>query len=327
MNMEKPKINRTILHIVSRFSNWQATDIEASFRENDIYANKNDWSKFVKTFLMSLGIAFLVSGVIFFFAYNWASLHKFSKLGLVQFLLIAMVSVAVFSKFNKNIKGIILMGAGMLVGAMFAVFGQIYQTGANAYDFFFGWTTFIALWVFVSNFGPIWLLFLGLINISIWQYFEQVLGRVDEVIMLDLLLVINLLYLVLLKTLAHFEKITTVPRWLERVIVLVSISYLTFNLSFQIMDHDTISFLTILLALIAFPLGIYYGRLKQDTFFIATIGLSLILIFLSLLIKTVFEVGDGLGGFFIISIYVIGSISGLIFSIVNLNKKWNGEDE
>lgn len=167
--MEKPKITRSLLHIVSRFSNWQATDLETSFRENDIYANQNDWSKFIKTFLMSLGIAFLVSGVIFFFAYNWASLHKFIKLGLVQVLLIAMVCVAVFSKLDKNVKGIILLGAGMLVGALFAVFGQIYQTGANAYDFFFGWTVFIALWVFVSNFGSMWLLFLALINISIWR--------------------------------------------------------------------------------------------------------------------------------------------------------------
>ncbi len=325
--MEKPKINRTLHHIVSRFSNWQAADIETSFRENDIYANQNDWSKFIKTFLMSLGIAFLVSGVIFFFAYNWASLHKFAKLGLVQVLLIAMVSVAVFSNLNQNVKGIILMGAGMLVGALFAVFGQIYQTGANAYDFFFGWTAFIALWVFVSNFGPMWLLFLALINISIWQYFEQVLGHVDEVIMLDLLFVINVLYLILLKVLAHFGKINLVPRWLERVIVLVSISYLTFNLSFQIMDFDSMSYRTFLLGLIALPLGIYYGKREKDTFFIATIGLSIILIFLSLLIKGVFEGGDGLGGFFIISIYVIGSISGLIFSIVNLNKQWHGDEK
>jgi uncharacterized membrane protein len=321
--MEKPKITRSLLHIVSRFSNWQATDLETSFRENDIYANQNDWSKFIKTFLMSLGIAFLVSGVIFFFAYNWASLHKFIKLGLVQVLLIAMVGVAVFSKWNKNVRGIILLGAGMLVGALFAVFGQIYQTGANAYDFFFGWTVFIALWVFVSNFGPLWLLFLALINISIWQYFEQVLGRVDEVEILNLLFVVNLLYLILLKVLADFGKITSTSRWLERVIVLASISYLTFNLSFQIIDDDSMSYLTFLLGLIAFPLGIYYGKRQKDTFFIATIGLSIILIFLSLLIKTVFEVGDGLVGLFITSIYVIGSISGLIFSIVNLNKQWH----
>ncbi len=325
--MEKPKITRPLIHIISRFSNWQASEIETTFRENDIYANQNDWSKFIKTFLMSLGIAFLVSGVIFFFAYNWASLHKFTKLGLVQVLLIAMVGVAVFSKLDKNVKGIILVGAGMLVGALFAVFGQIYQTGANAYDFFFGWTAFIALWVFVSNFAPMWLLFLALINISIWQYFEQVVGHVDEVKLLDLLFIINLLYLVGLKGLSHFRKVTSVPRWLERIIVLVSMSYLTFNMSFQIMDFESISFLTMGVALIALPLGIYYGKQKKDTFFIATIGLSIILIILSLLIKLVFEAGDGLVGFFITGIYIIVSISALIFSIVNLNKEWNGVEK
>lgn len=323
--MDKPKITRPLIHIISRFSNWQASDIETSFRENDIYANQNDWSKFIKTFLISLGIAFLVSGVIFFFAYNWASLHKFIKLGLVQVLLVAMVGVAVFSKLDKNVKGIILMGAGMLVGALFAVFGQIYQTGANAYDFFFGWTAFIALWVFVSTFGPMWLLFLALINISIWQYFEQVIGHVDEVKILDLLFVINLLYLIGLKLLAHFGIIISVPRWLERIIVLVSLAYLTFNMSLQIIDHESMSFLTIGLALIVLPLGIYYGRQQKDTFFIATIGLSIILIILSLLIKSVIDIGDGLGGFFITGIYIIVSISGLIFSIINLNKEWHGD--
>ncbi len=325
--MEKPKINRPIIHIISRYSNWQASDIETTFRENDIYANQNDWSKFIKTFLMSLGIAFFVSGVIFFFAYNWASLHKFAKLGLVQILLIIMVAVAVFSNLEKNVKGIILMGTGMLVGALFAVFGQIYQTGANAYDFFFGWTAFIALWVFVSNFGPMWLLFLVLINISIWQYFEQVLGRVDEVKMLDLLFIINILYLVGLKILAHFGKITSVSKWLERVIVLVSIAYLTFNMSLQIVDFDSMSFLTIMLTLTTLPLGIYYGQQKKDTFFIATIGLSIILIILSLLVKLLFEVGDELTAFFITGIYIVVSISGLIFSIIKLNKEWHGKEK
>ena len=323
--MEKPKITRSLTHIISRFSNWQASDIETSFRENDIYANQNDWSKFIKIFLMSLGIAFLVSGVIFFFAYNWASLHKFSKLGLVQVLLVGMVGVAIFSKLDKNIKGIILMGAGMLVGALFAVFGQIYQTGANAYDFFFGWTAFIALWVFVSNFGPMWLLFLALINISIWQYFEQVIGSVDEVKLLDLLFVINLLYMIGLKILAHFGKITSVPIWLERIIVLVSMAYLTFNMSLQIIDHESMSILTIVLALFVLPVGIYFGKQQKDTFFIATIGLSIILIILSLLIKSVIDVGDGLSGFFITGIYIIVSISGLIFSIINLNMEWHGD--
>ncbi|MDG1433335.1 MAG: hypothetical protein P8Q41_04965 [Saprospiraceae bacterium] len=84
-----------------------------------------------------------------------------------------------FSICDKNVNGIILLGARMLVGALFAVFGRIYQTGANAYDFLLGWTVFVALWVFVSNIEAMWLFLLILINISTWQYFEQILARVD----------------------------------------------------------------------------------------------------------------------------------------------------
>lgn len=174
--MKKPKITRQLIHLVSKYSNWQSSDITSTFHSENIYANQVDWQKFIRIFLMSIGVAFTVSGVIFFFAYNWANLHKFAKLGLVQGLLIITVLVAVFSNFEKNIKGILLIGAGMLVGALFAVFGQIYQTGANAYDFFLGWTLFTALWVAVSNFPAMWLFFLALINVTVWQYFEQIIG-------------------------------------------------------------------------------------------------------------------------------------------------------
>ncbi|MDG1433336.1 MAG: hypothetical protein P8Q41_04970 [Saprospiraceae bacterium] len=67
-------------------------------------------------------------------------------------------------------------------------------------------------------------------------------------------------------------------RWLERVIIVVSISYLTFSLRLQIIDHDSISLFTILSALIAFSLEFYFGKRRKDTFFNATIGLSITLI-------------------------------------------------
>ena len=324
--MEKQKITRTLIHIVSKYSNWNASGIEQSFYDNNIYANQERWSKFVKLFLMSLGIAFTVSGIIFFFAYNWASLHKFVKLGMVQGLLIATIGIAVFSKLEKNIKGIILMGAGMLVGALFAVFGQIYQTGANAYDFFFGWTVFVALWVLASDFAPMWLLFLVLINITVGMYFEQVISRYDSSKLLNILFVINLLYLVLLEFLAYFKKIPLVPKWLERTIILFSILYLTSNITTQIFNHGEALFGgSLLLGLATYPLGIYYGLQKKDTFYIATIGLSIIVIITSFLTKSTKNFDTGI--FFIIGFFIIISVTALIYFIINLNKQWHGNQK
>ena len=47
-----------------------------------LYANKRQWNQFLSIFLLAAGIGFTVTGIIFFFAYNWDELPKFAKLGI-----------------------------------------------------------------------------------------------------------------------------------------------------------------------------------------------------------------------------------------------------
>ena len=166
-------IQREDIHIISRHSNLTEHEVEKSLHEH-AYSDKKMWQKFLQLFILSLGIGFTVSGIIFFFAYNWADLHKFVKIGIVEGLLIATILVMLITKTTDNIKNIILTGASVLVGVLFAVFGQIYQTGANAYDFFLGWTIFITLWVLISNFASLWLVYRVLINSTFVFYSQQV---------------------------------------------------------------------------------------------------------------------------------------------------------
>lgn len=56
-----------------------------------LYANKRQWNQFLSIFLLAAGIGFTVTGIIFFFAYNWDELPKFAKLGMVEVLLAASV--------------------------------------------------------------------------------------------------------------------------------------------------------------------------------------------------------------------------------------------
>jgi uncharacterized membrane protein len=135
--------------------------------KEQVYNDKDAWSKFLRLFLISLGVGFTTAGIIFFFAYNWADLHKFIKIGLVEGVVIATALAAVYSRIPSDIRNILLTGASILVGVLYAVFGQIYQTGANAYDLFLGWTLFITLWVLISNFAPLWLVFIILINTTV----------------------------------------------------------------------------------------------------------------------------------------------------------------
>ena len=103
-------------------------DSSLLFRQS-MYADKKQWNQFLSIFLLAAGVGFTMAGIIFFFAYNWEDLPKFAKLGIVQTLLVASVLLTIFTRWNVLIKQIILTGATFLIGTLFAVFGQIYQTG------------------------------------------------------------------------------------------------------------------------------------------------------------------------------------------------------
>ncbi len=314
-------IKRDDIHIIGQHSNWSKSGVEKALKEA-IYNDVNSWYKFLRLFFISLGVCFTTAGIIFFFAYNWADLHKFFKIGIIEGLIITLTLVVLFSKINENIKNIILTGASILVGVLFAVFGQVYQTGANAYDFFLGWTLFIALWAIISNFAPLWAVFLALINITIILYSQQVAHDWSGVFLNTLLFAINISFLIAFmffpKVIPNFK----VPTWFTNLIALTSIGYATFEISIGIFETFKISFfILILLTAIIYGLGIIYGMKMKRIFYLSTIPFSIIIIISSLLIN----VSSDAGMFFLISLFVIASVTFLIKFLIDIQKKWANE--
>lgn len=84
-----------------------------------LYANKRQWNQFLSIFLLAAGIGFTVTGIIFFFAYNWDELPKFAKLGMVEVLLATSVLLAVFTRWSTLVKQVLLTGATFLTGTLF----------------------------------------------------------------------------------------------------------------------------------------------------------------------------------------------------------------
>jgi hypothetical protein len=69
-------IQREDIHILSRHSNLQERSVNQALKEH-VYNDKTAWQQFFRLFFLSLGVGFTVAGIAFFFAYNWADLHKF----------------------------------------------------------------------------------------------------------------------------------------------------------------------------------------------------------------------------------------------------------
>jgi len=311
-------IEREDIHIISRHSNLGKETVAGLLQAN-VYNSKGAWQKFLQLFFITLGIGFTVAGIIFFFAYNWADLHKFAKIGLVEALILITTGLAFLPKLNANTRNIILTGAAALVGVLFAVFGQVYQTGANAYDFFLAWVIFISLWVWVSNFAPLWLLYLLLINTTIVLYAQQVAKNWEGIYVMTLLFMINTVMLVAFTVLSRCKKELHAPGWFLNTIALAATTFATIGMVIAVFDEGSgAPGLLILFTLTAFASGIWYGLKYRKLFYLSIIPLSIIIIFSALLM----EMSGDESMLLFVCMFIIGSVTVVIKGLIALQRKW-----
>jgi len=314
------KIQREDIHIISRHSNLTEKGIAKALKEN-VYNDKEAWQKFFQMLFISLGVGFTVAGIIFFFAYNWADLHKFVKIGMVEGLVVVTTFFVLLPKINANIRNIILTGAAVLVGVLFAVYGQIYQTGANAYDFFLGWTVFVTLWVATSNFVPLWLLYMVLINTTFILYSQQVAKDWSDIFVLTSLFIFNAIVLITAIVFSKYKKETKIPNWFLNIVALSCIVYATLGIIIGIFKNQTFFSVLLLTAAIAFALGIWHGLKTKSGFYLSAIPFSLIIVVSALFLK----ISTELGMFLFVSIFVVISVTLIVKMLIEFQKKWKDE--
>lgn len=130
------------------------------------------WIHFFNQLFVWLGsLAFSLS-LIFFFAYNWADLGRFAKFAVIEICLVAFAVVYIKAERYKLVANAAMIVSCLLVGALLALFGQTYQTGADTWQLFASWLAIITPWVVVARLIPAWVLWLALSNISVALYFN-----------------------------------------------------------------------------------------------------------------------------------------------------------
>lgn len=317
------KITRELLQIISRNSKLEEQQLEQLLEEH-VRPDQKEWHQFLKFTFLTLGVGFSTAGIIFFFAYNWDSLSDFFKIGLAEFLVIATTSLVLLGKFPVWVRKSILTGAAMLVGVLFAVFGQIYQTGANTYDFFLVWSIFITLWVFVANFSALWLIYLSLIQITFIYYLEQVGPDLELLSTFTIFFVFNSGVIVLFHSLKSKWKTVDFSRWLEVVLALIAVYVATSGISFGIHDDKPVH-LAILCAFVALGYGsaIWHAYRTRTVFYISIVPFSLIIIIASL----AFKISDETGMFLFVSLFTIAAVTLTIRYILVTHKKWSHDEQ
>ena len=133
------------------------------------------WLDLARPALLGVGTALVLAGTIYLFAFNWQELGRFAKLGVAAATQLAcVVAAAVLGRATLAGK-VAITAAAVLVGLFLAVFGQIYQTGADAYELFVGWTALIVPYVLAAEFTALWVLWYLLVEVAVMLAWEQVL--------------------------------------------------------------------------------------------------------------------------------------------------------
>jgi uncharacterized membrane protein len=317
------KILPTDIHIITKNSDVHEEVVQRTLRDT-LYPNTKDWKKFLQVFLLTLGIGFTIAGIIFFFAYNWASLHKFVKIGLIQILLLVTTLLVFLPKIQLLVRNSILTAAALLVGVLFAVYGQVYQTGANAYDFFLAWTLFITLWVMVSRFALLWLIYLVLINTTFGLYVEQVANDWSTVLNLSILCYINAVVALIVILWNVKNPASNVPRWFLHTVVVGAVFFATLGVGNGIFDSYTLAFpILVVITSVFYGLGLWHGLRSRNLFYLSVLPLSMIIIFSTLFVK----ISTGELMFLFVSAFIIVSVTLVIKSLIDLQKKWSHEKD
>ena len=283
------------------------------------------WNRFLDILLLVLGAGLMVSGIYFFFAYNWADMHRFVKLGIVEALILGMV-VATSRLAPTNLPGkITLTVAGVLIGALLAVYGQIYQTGADVYTLFLGWTLLMAGLVFVSRFTPMWFIWILLVNTTLLLYWDQMV-EYDSPIFNAIYLwgfVINGLFILAWEL---FSRGTDwlVSRWTPRVLSLIVFYALTAPAVLVVAGEwgrDPFILSMAILFVIVNPIVIYvYSQKNLDLFMLTLSAISLMTVFTTWAGNLL----DGLGDFtpLVLGLLVIGQTALVVTLLLRVSKSW-----
>lgn len=291
------------------------------------YADKRQWNQFLSIFLLAAGVGFTVAGILFFFAYNWEELTKAAKLGIVQGVLVTSVLLTVFTRWKLLTKQIILTGATFLVGALFAVFGQIYQTGADAYDLFLGWTLFTLLWAVAARFAPLWLIFIGLLCTTIWLYTVQIVP--DEPYQAAMLT--NAVTWICALATAVTEWMTLKGKlgkknfWFVQLLSLATVVHAGYLMMAAICMHDVVLSIPLVSIVLLFSAGLWFGWRRKNLFYLSIIPFAVLMVLLTLFINH--SELKNVNIFLFSGVIVIIGTTLLIYAIVHLKKKWYGTEE
>lgn len=311
------QINIKILHKLHRKG---LINKDAYISANTLLRPTSEWFTWAKNMLLLVGSVLVLAGIIFFFAYNWADMGKFFKLGLIETGIITCIIGSLYKKDTLSGK-VLLLSASILVGVFLAVYGQIYQTGADAFELFLGWSILILGWVIVSNFGALWMTSIVLLNTGTILFWDQIVDPVYNIryeYLCIILVSINLSMLIFKELGSKYGMKWLDGKWIRITLLLAIMTQLSIPTIGSIINNNQILISKLLPFIwMGIGVGVYlsYRYIVRDILSIALLVMNICVIILVYLGETIFSGASFRDeeNFLLFAFVIMGVVSSSVF--------------
>lgn len=285
-----------------------ARDVRKALEVGGALPSAAQWRQFLDRLLLFLGAVLLGAGMVFFLAYNWQDLGRFAKFGLVELPLAATLGALWHFGLDRPAGKATLLLAALLAGALLALIGQTYQTGADTFELFAAWAVAILPWALLGRFAALWVLWLALVNLAVSLYFQAFHGVLGMAFgperQMWVLFALDSSALLAWEVGARAAEWLR-ERWAPRLIATVAAALATALAVLAILDSRAAGWINSMLWL-AWAAATYtvYRRLIKDVYMLALGALSVIVVSATFVGKQM-RFGDA-GSFLFMGLFVIG---------------------
>ncbi len=330
----QPKLKRSELDSLAEFHSLDATKVETLLELAGARPSRAEGLRFLGSCLRIAGVLSLAAGLVFFVAANWSKFAVFGRFALIELVLLACAVVAFVRPPPHFVGRSAAFLAFIAAGALLALVGQTYQTGADVYELFLTWALLglplaiaaqwsvaSAAWVLVLNLalvlfcgwhpagGLLWVVFGG----NHFQPAHLVMGAAW------LNLVLWLAF--------EFWRVDAVPDWVRRFLVSCAFGFGTWagllaitNMGYSqdARGADAVTTLTLTLAMVVTTA--YALRRRDDIYPLAVVMGTFIILSLTWLAQLNGFHDEGM--LLMLALWLIGTSTAAGRVLTVLNRRW-----
>ncbi len=326
----QPKLKRAELDRIAEHYELDATGTEVLLEVAEARPTRQSTLQFLARLLSIGGLLSLAAGVVFFVAANWSAIAVFGRFALLEILLIGCVLLALFRLPPAGLGRGALFLAFVITGALLALFGQTYQTGADIYELFLSWALLglplvllanwsvsAAAWILVLNTAL--MLFCGWHPAGGWLWGLTGGSRfaLEHFALFATWLNLGLWFVF------EFKRISAVPDWVRRLLISCAFGFGTWA-GVMAIDHSGGGALDALGVLVAMgAVAAYAWKRREDIYPLAVVMGSFIIVSMVWL-ADVLDFNDE-GIFLVMAVWLIGTSTAAGRILAVTARRWRAE--